>query len=168
MISFSPPFSHTGKQDAMPATSFDAERTYDDEFFSTHSLFESERMKAVLDYFVPRPFIPVHGPDSDVTIAIGSRTAVVREGTDEHAVAPGNVVVVKAGIRRGLKAGDTRLEALLVTASSPTDKEHVPVRKGFAAANFSRKHDEATMILLHPSRRALGRATPSSSIVGGQ
>jgi quercetin dioxygenase-like cupin family protein len=114
----------------MPATSFDAERTYDDERFSTRSLFESERMKAVLGYFEPGQFIPVHAPDSDVAIAVRSGTAVVREGVDEHAVAPGDVVVVGAGTRRGVKADDARLEALLVTAPPPTDEEHAPVREG--------------------------------------
>ena len=120
----------------MPATSFDAERAYDDERFSTQSVFESERMKAVLGYFAPGQFIPVHAPDSDVTIAVRSGTGIVREGTTEHAVAPDDVVVVAAGTRRGVKADDTRLEALLVTAPPPSDEEHAPVREGLRRGEF--------------------------------
>lgn len=120
----------------MPATNFDAERGYDDEHFRTHSVFESERMKVVLGYFLPGQFIPVHAPDSDVTIAIRSGTGIVREGADEHSVAPDDVVVVEAGTHRGVKADNTRLEALLVTAPPPSDEEHAPVREGLRRGEF--------------------------------
>ena len=120
----------------MPTTSFDTERTYDDEQFSTRPLFKSERMKVVLGYFAPGQFIPVHAPDSDVAIAVRSGTGIVREGTDEHAVAPDDVVVVEAGTCRGVRADDTRLEALLVTAPPPTDEEHASVREGLRRDEF--------------------------------
>lgn len=120
----------------MPATSFEIERSYDDEHFSTHSIFQSERMKVALGYFAPGQFIPVHAPDSDVTIAVRSETGIVREGTNEHAVAPDDVVVVEAGTRRGVKADNTRLEALLVTAPPPSDEEHEPAREGLRRGEF--------------------------------
>jgi len=41
-----------------------------------------------------------------------------------------SVVVVEAGVARGVKADDTQLEALLVTAPSPSDAEHGPVSEG--------------------------------------
>ena len=93
-------------------------------------------MKVALGYFAPGQFIPVHAPDSDVTIAVRSETGIVREGTNEHAVAPDDVVVVEAGTRRGVKADNTRLEALLVTAPPPSDEEHEPAREGLRRGEF--------------------------------
>lgn len=120
----------------MPATDFDTERTYSNDRFTTHTVFENERLKVVLGYFDSEQFIPVHAPDSDVTIAVQSGTGVVREDTTEHAVEPGDVVVVEAGVARGVKADDTQLEALLVTAPPPSDAEHGPVREGIRRGEF--------------------------------
>jgi quercetin dioxygenase-like cupin family protein len=121
----------------MVRTDFDSERAYEDGQFSAGTVFESERMKVVLGYFEPEQFIPVHAPDSDVTVAVQSGTAVVRDGSEEHEIGPGDVVVVEAGTDRGVRArGDERLEALLVTAPPPTDAEHDPVRKGIREGTF--------------------------------
>lgn len=121
----------------MTFESFESERAYDDQRFTTRRMYESPRMKAVLGFFEPGQFIPVHAPDSDVAIAAQSGTAVVRDGRDEHEVTPGDVVVVEAGTERGVRAGETeRMEALLVTAPPPTDEEHAPVRKGIRDGVF--------------------------------
>jgi quercetin dioxygenase-like cupin family protein len=121
----------------MPATDFDAERTFDDDQFLAREVFRSDRMKVVCGFFEPGQFIPVHAPDSDVTIAVQSGTGIVREGETTHRVEPGDVVAVEAGIPRGVKADDdARLEALLVTAPPPTDAEHEPVRKGIRNGEF--------------------------------
>ncbi|MFB6073564.1 MAG: cupin domain-containing protein [Haloarculaceae archaeon] len=120
----------------MPATSLDAERAYDDERFTARTIHETERQKVVLGYFEPGQFIPVHAPDSDVAITVLSGEGVVREGETTHAVGPGDVVVVPAGTERGVRAGEERLEATLVTAPPPTDAEHGPVRKGLRTGQF--------------------------------
>jgi len=121
----------------MPATDFDAERTYDDDRFSTSEVFRSDRTKVVCGYFEPGQFIPVHAPGSDVVISVRSGTGLVREGETEHAVEPGDVVVVEAGTARGIRASDdTRLETLLVTAPPPSDAEHQPVREGLQRGEF--------------------------------
>jgi len=121
----------------MVRTDFDSERAYDDGQFSARTVFENSRLKVVLGYFEPEQFIPVHAPDSDVTVAVQSGTAVVRDAEDEHEVGPGDVVVVEAGTDRGVRArGDERLEALLVTAPPPTDAEHDPVRRGLREGTF--------------------------------
>lgn len=121
----------------MTATSFDAERAYDDNRFSAVEVFRSERMKVVCGYFEPGQFIPVHAPGSDVAIHVWSGTGLIRDGDAEHQVEPGDVVVVKADSDRGVKADDdTRLEAFLVTAPPPTDAEHEPVRQGLQRNDF--------------------------------
>ncbi|WP_135853609.1 cupin domain-containing protein [Halorussus salinus] len=129
----------------MVATSFDAEREYDDDQFSARSVFRSDRMKVVLGYFEPGQFIPVHAPDSDVAITVREGRGVVRESDEDHAVRPGDVVVVPAGEERGVRADDgERLEATLVTAPPPTDAEHDPVREGLRKGEFELRGPERT------------------------
>jgi quercetin dioxygenase-like cupin family protein len=120
----------------MPATDVDAERTYDDARFVPREVSRTERQKTVCGYFEPGQFIPVHAPDSDVTIVVQSGEGIAREGDTEHAVDPGSVVTVPAGTDRGVKAADERLEAVLVTAPPPTDAEHDPVRRGLREGTF--------------------------------
>jgi quercetin dioxygenase-like cupin family protein len=121
----------------MPATDFDAERTFDDEQFVAREVFRSDRTKVVCGFFEPGQFIPVHAPDSDVTVAVQSVTGLVREGDTDHRVEPGDVVAIEAGTKRGVKADDgAQLEALLVTAPPPTDAEHHPVRRGIREGEF--------------------------------
>jgi len=121
----------------MVATSLDDERTYTDDAFSAQTIHQSERQKVVLGYFEPGQFIPVHAPDSDVTVTVVSGTGVVRDGDAEHRVEPGDVVAVPAGTDRGVRADDdSRLEATLVTAPPPTDAEHDPVRRGLKRGEF--------------------------------
>jgi quercetin dioxygenase-like cupin family protein len=120
----------------MVATSFDAERAYDDARFSAQTVQESPRQKVVLGYFEPGQFIPVHAPDSDVAITVLEGQGTVRDGETDHSVEPGDVVVVPAGDKRGVRAEQGRLEATLVTAPPPTDAEHDPVRRGLKNGEF--------------------------------
>lgn len=120
----------------MVKTDFDAERLYDDDKFSARTVHESGRMKVVLGYFEPGQFIPVHAPASDVAVTVRSGQGVVRDGEDDHAVEPGDVVVVPADENRGVRAEDDRLEAMLVVSPPPSDAEHEPVRKGLRSGEF--------------------------------
>jgi quercetin dioxygenase-like cupin family protein len=118
------------------ATSFDAERAYDHDRFSAVEVFRSDRMKVICGYFEPGQFIPVHAPGSDVAVHVQSGTGVVRDGDKDHRVEPGDVVLVRAGVDRGIKAVESRLEALLVTSPPPTTPEHEPVREGIKRGEF--------------------------------
>lgn len=120
----------------MPATTVDREREYDDERFTAREVSRTERSKTVCGYFAPGQFIPVHAPDSDVTIVVQSGSGIVRDGEEEHEVSPGSVVSIPAGHDRGVRADDERLEAVLVTAPPPTDDEHEPVRRGLKSGEF--------------------------------
>ena len=121
----------------MPATDIDSDRDYTDEQFSAQGVFRTERSKAVCAYFEPGQFIPVHAPDSDVTVVVQSGTGLVRDGDTDHEVEPGSVVSVPAGQDRGVRATEgERLEAVLVTAPPPTDAEHEPVRRGLRNGEF--------------------------------
>jgi quercetin dioxygenase-like cupin family protein len=120
----------------MVATEFDAEREYDDDRFVAKPVFRNERVKAVLGFFRPGQFIPVHAPDSNVVVTVVEGSGVVRDSDEEREVGPGDVVAVPAGRERGVKAGDAGLEAALVTAPPPTDAEHHPVRRGIRLGEF--------------------------------
>lgn len=120
----------------MTATSVDAERQYDDDRFGAHEVFRTERSKVVCGYFEPGQFIPVHAPDSDVTVVVESGEGIVRDGELEHEISPGSVVSIPAGAERGVRAEGGRLEAVLVTAPPPTDAEHDPVRRGLKRGEF--------------------------------
>jgi quercetin dioxygenase-like cupin family protein len=72
-----------------------------------------------------------------VVISVREGTGIVREGEDTHRVGVGDIVVVEAGKARGIRADeDERLEALLVTAPSPSDADHEPVRRGVRQDEF--------------------------------
>lgn len=89
----------------MPATTVADERTYDDNTFTACEVSRTERSKTVCGYFEPGQFIPVHAPDSDLTVVVQSGHGIVRDGDETHDVGPGSVVTVSAGQHRGIKAG---------------------------------------------------------------
>ncbi|MCX2819712.1 MAG: quercetin dioxygenase-like cupin family protein [Methanobacteriota archaeon] len=120
----------------MPETSFGDERLYDDERFSARVFYSDGAQKTVLGYFEPRQFIPVHAPDSTLTVVVQDGDGTVRDGEDEHEVGVGDVVSVPAGVERGVRAGDEGLEALLVTSPPPTDDDHDKVREGLRKGVF--------------------------------
>ena len=120
----------------MVRVSLDDERGYDDDRFRAREAYASDRLKVVLGYFEPGQFIPVHAPDSDVVVSVKRGHGTVRDGEADRAVAPGDVVIVPAGEDRGVRAGDERLEAVLVTAPPPDGADHEPVRRGLARGTF--------------------------------
>ncbi|WP_135535778.1 cupin domain-containing protein [Halostella pelagica] len=120
----------------MVATDFDAERTYDEDQFTAREIFRSERAKAVLGFFEPGQFIPVHAPDSDVVITVRTGRGTIKDGEREHDVSEGDVVAVPAGEARGVRAEGERLEATLVTAPPPSDADHQLVREGLRRGEF--------------------------------
>ncbi|WP_276256345.1 cupin domain-containing protein [Halomontanus rarus] len=121
----------------MVATNVDAERTYDDEKFTTREVFRSERVKVIFGYFEPGQFIPVHAPESDLVLRVESGSGLVREGDEDHSVEAGDVVVVPAGESRGVHANEgEQLDAFLVVSPPPTDAEHDPVRRGLRRGEF--------------------------------
>lgn len=120
----------------MPMTTVTKERAYSDEAFTASSVFKSDHSKVVCGYFEPGQFIPVHAPESDLTVTVQSGSGVVRDGAQSHEVQAGSVVVVPAGQKRGIRAEGERLEAVLVTAPPPTDAEHEPVHRGLERDEF--------------------------------
>jgi len=120
----------------MPKTSFDEKREYDGERFNARKFHADDVQKTVLGYFEPGQFIPVHAPESTLTVVVHEGGGVVRDGEDEHEVKAGSVVVVPAGVERGVRAGNDGLEAALVVSPPPTEADHEKVREGLRKGVF--------------------------------
>lgn len=114
----------------MVLTDFDTEEEYDDNRFTAKTAWKGPRQKTVLGYFKPNQFIPVHAPDSTLTIVVHEGEGLVRDGEDEHSVEPGDVIIVPSGEDRGIYAEESRLKAALVTSPPPTEEEHEKVHRG--------------------------------------
>lgn len=114
----------------MPKTDFESEREYDEKKFNARAFHVDDLQKTVLGYFEPGQFIPVHAPDSTLTVVVRKGGGIVRDGEDEHEVEEGSVIVVPAGVDRGVRAGDEGLEAALVVSPPPTGTDHEKVREG--------------------------------------
>jgi len=48
----------------------DAEREYGEGTFTAGEVARTERSKTICGYFEPDQFIPVHAPDSDITVVV--------------------------------------------------------------------------------------------------
>lgn len=120
----------------MVGTDFDSEREYDDESFSAQKVCADEKQKTILGYFEPEQFIPVHSPESTLTVVVLEGGGMVRDGDKEHGVVEGSVVVVPAGEKRGIRAGENGLEAALVTSPPPTEEDHEKVHEGLERGVF--------------------------------
>lgn len=121
----------------MPATDFDAERSYNDDKFTLQEIYHNERVKVGLGYFEPGQFIPVHAPGSDLILTVKNGAGLVRDGDVDRELEPGDVVVVPADTDRGIRAApDACLEVLVVVTPPPTDTEHEPVRRGLQTNDF--------------------------------
>jgi len=122
----------------VPVVDFDAERSFDEDRFEPQVLFETDRTRVVCGCFEPGQFVPVHAPGSDVVVDVRRGTGAVREGETTHHVGAGDVVVVEADTKRGVRADeDARLEALLVASPPPSEAEHERVQRGIERGGFT-------------------------------
>lgn len=114
----------------MPGTSFADEETYSPENFEAVEVHRDDLQKTMLGYFEPKQFIPVHAPESTLTVVVHEGEGVVKEAETDHQVSPGDVVVVAAGERRGIEASGDGLQAALVVSPPPDGSDHEKVREG--------------------------------------
>lgn len=116
-------------------TSFDTERVYGGDSFSPVPVFTDSGYRVILTYIRAGQFIPVHAPASDLVFLIhkGSGTAVAGEST--YQIGPGDILVVKKGVKRGIKA-ETDMEALHLVIPPPGDRDHEEVGIKIAEGKF--------------------------------
>jgi quercetin dioxygenase-like cupin family protein len=97
--------------------------------FHAEVVFSTENQKAVLACFQPGQFIPVHTPGVDLTLVVLEGEGRVVAGEQEIGVAPGQVVTIPAGIKRGVFA-KTQMVALHVVSPPPSEADHQEVHTG--------------------------------------
>jgi quercetin dioxygenase-like cupin family protein/hemerythrin-like domain-containing protein len=97
-------------------------------------VFESERMKVVLVALEPGQAIDVHAPQVDMAVAVLDGMGEVFAGDRPRAVRAGDLAVVPAGQRRGLRATTERLIALHVVSPPPTPETHGTEREAWPEA----------------------------------
>ena len=92
--------------------------------FGRRTLIETERFRAVVVGLEDGQEIPVHAPPLDLVITIVEGVGQVMAGDQALWVRAGDVAVVSAGERRGLRAIGGRLVAVNVVSPPPADGDH--------------------------------------------
>ncbi len=125
--------------DAMRAdhifTSFESERTYNEDSFSPVPIYSDPGYRVILTYIKAGQFIPVHSPGSDLVFLIHKGKGTAIAGEKEYQVGPGDILIVNRGVKRGIKA-ETDMEALHLVSPPPADKDHEEVSSKIAQGKF--------------------------------
>ncbi len=116
-------------------TSFARERQYSDDSFTPIPIHTDKNYKAILTYLRAGQFIPVHTPGTDLIFIVQSGTGEAVAGERKYRIAPGDVLVVKKGVRRGIRA-DTDMEALHLVSPVPGDADHEEVSRKISEGRF--------------------------------
>lgn len=123
----------TGK--AYCLTDHQQEKEYQEGRFNPKAVFANDRLKVILGYFKAGQFIPAHAPGVDLVLYIIEGKGEVLAGEDRFPVAPGNLVVVPSGLRRGILA-QTDMTILHVVTPLPTAEDHAQVKAGLQKGVF--------------------------------
>ncbi len=116
-------------------TSFDQERSYSDDRFNPISVFRGDNYKVILTYIKKGQFIPVHSPSTDLIFMVYKGEGVAVLGSKQRGIKPGDLVMVRGGSGRGIKA-NTDLEGLHVVSPIPDENDHQEVVKKLAENRF--------------------------------
>lgn len=96
---------------------------------------QTEKYKIVLAYFLPGQFIPVHSPSVDVIFCIYKGKGEIVAGESNIQVESGDVVVVTAGGKRGIRA-ETEMQVLHIVVPPPAEEDHKEVHSKLAEGRF--------------------------------
>lgn len=116
-------------------TSFSGERQYSADSFTPIPIHSEKNYKVILVYLKAGQFIPVHTPKTDLVFVVqrGNGEAVADDKT--YNIAPGDILIVKRGTRRGIRA-TTDMEALHVVTPVPDDGDHEEVARKIGEGRF--------------------------------
>ncbi len=104
-------------------TSYKSAVAFRQDRFQPIVLAETERIRVLLICLEPGQAIPVHRPGIDLTLIVLEGDGMMTAGDREDPISPGTLVVVPAGMARGLRAMG-RLVALAVASPPPTAADH--------------------------------------------
>lgn len=116
-------------------TSFDRERSFDENSFSPIPVFTSKDYKVILAYFKAGQFIPVHTPNIDLVLLVHLGQGEMVAGSEKRLVKSGDLVVVPKGEQRGIRAL-TNMEVLHIVSPPPNDHDHEEVSRKLSAGTF--------------------------------
>lgn len=97
---------------------------FSDKGFGRRTLIETDRFRAVVVGLKDGQEIPVHAPHVDLVMTIVEGVGQVMAGEQARWVRAGDVAVVPAGEKRGLRAIGGRLVAVNVVSPPPADGDH--------------------------------------------
>ncbi len=104
-------------------TNIEKERTYDEHSFSPVPVFSAEGYRVIMAYFRAGQFIPVHTPANDVVIFVYKGEGEVVASSSRFSVRQGDMVVVRGGSKRGIKAA-TDMQILHIVVPPPGASDH--------------------------------------------
>lgn len=113
--------------------------------FGRRTLAGTDRFRAVVVGLEDGQEIPIHAPQLDLVMTIVDGVGEVMVGDHARAVRAGDVIVVAAGERRGLRAIGGRLVAVNVVSPPPGEGDHGATHEAWPAAQAA--PDVAGLIL---------------------
>jgi quercetin dioxygenase-like cupin family protein len=117
-------------------TDYQQEKEYQEGRFNPKAIFANERQKVILGYFKAGQFIPAHKPGVDLVLYIIEGEGEVLAAEDRFPVKAGQLLVVPAGLRRGILARSD-MTILHVVSPPPTEADHAQVKAGLQKGVFA-------------------------------
>ena len=110
-------------------------KSFSENRFSPNPVYQSDGMKAVLAYFKPGQFIPVHSPGVELVLYIIEGEAEVVTGDERVRAVKDDLIVIPGGVKRGVKAL-TELSILHVVQPPPSAEDHNEVHAKLSQGAF--------------------------------
>lgn len=92
--------------------------------FGIVTLLEDEHLHVLLVALEAGQEIPVHAPEADLVLTVAEGVGELLAGSELHPLHAGDVAVIPAGERRGIRAHTTRLVLVNVVSPPPTPADH--------------------------------------------
>lgn len=94
------------------------------ERFGIVTLLENEHLRVLVVALEAGQEVPVHAPESDLVLTVAEGVGELLAGSDLHPLHAGDVAVIPAGERRGIRAHAVRLVLVNVVTPPPTPADH--------------------------------------------
>ncbi|ABP95596.1 Cupin 2, conserved barrel domain protein [Metallosphaera sedula] len=101
------------------------------ETFTPIPVIRKDEYGAILVFFKPGQYIPIHAPDSDLIFYVIEGKGKAQIGENQVEIDKGSIVVVPKGVKRGITA-ETYMEALHVVVPAPSPEDHEKVMEAAA------------------------------------
>ncbi|MFB6283319.1 MAG: cupin [Halobacteria archaeon] len=117
-------------------------REYSNDSFNPVTVQNDGEDKVVFAFFEKNQFIPVHSPNSKLTMTVWRGEGILRTENGDQEISEGDVEVVEAGEPRGIKSDDSKLETIMVVSPPPGEEGHRMVERGIREGKFEPDIDQ--------------------------